>query len=103
MIDNIIFELTSRNQTEIKLQHSTGETTVITFDSPIPYQTQEYYLEALRDFLKDNPDFASKEGQLGQFTILFGRRNLDTPLGVGTYKNEDRKRIGERVERKPKA
>ena len=48
MIEDIIFETKGSNQCEIKLQHSTGETTTLLFNSTFPLQAQEYYLKAIQ-------------------------------------------------------
>ena len=37
MIEDIIFETKGSNQCEIKLQHSTGETTTLLFNSTFPF------------------------------------------------------------------
>ena len=42
MVENIEFEIKGQNQSEIRLQHSTGEITTLLFNSIFPIQAQEY-------------------------------------------------------------
>lgn len=97
MIENIIFEQISQNQSEIRLQHSTGEVTTLLFNSTFPMQTQPYYLRAINTLLKQKPDLSPKDDLFSIFFRLFARNSLESPLGVGTSKNEERIRIGNRI------
>lgn len=97
MIENIIFEQISQNQSEIRLQHSTGEVTTLLFNSTFPMQTQPYYLKAINALLKQKPDLSPKDDLFSIFFRLFARNSLESPLGVGTSKNEERIRIGNRI------
>lgn len=97
MIENIIFEQISQNQSEIRLQHSTGEVTTLLFNSTFPMQTQPYYLRAINMLLKQKPDLSPKDDLFSIFFRLFARNSLESPLGVGTSKNEERIRIGNRI------
>ena len=56
MIEDIIFETKGSNQCEIKLQHSTGETTTLLFNSTFPLQAQDYYLKAIQLLQQEKPD-----------------------------------------------
>lgn len=97
MIENIIFEQISQNQSEIRLQHSTGEVTTLLFNSTFPMQAQPYYLKAINALLKQKPDLSPKDDLFSIFFRLFVRNFLESPLGVGTSKNEERIRIGNRI------
>ena len=97
MIENIEFEAKGHNQSEIRLQHSTGETTTLFFSSVFPMQAQEYYLKAINALVKQKPNLSSKDDLFSVFTGWFLRYSLEMPLGVGTSKNEERIRIGNRI------
>lgn len=97
MIENIEFEAKGQNQSEIRLQHSTGETTTLLFSSVFPMQAQEYYLKAINALVKQKPDLSPKDNLFSVFTGWFLRHSLEMPLGVGTSKNEERIRIGNRI------
>ena len=97
MIEDIIFETKGSNQCEIKLQHSTGETTTLLFNSTFPLQAQEYYLKAIQLLQQEKPDLSPKDDLFGIFTLWFVQNSLEMPLGVGTSKNEERIRIGKRI------
>ena len=97
MIENIEFEAKGQNQSEIRLQHSTGETTTLLFSSVFPMQAQEYYLKAINALVKQKPDLSPKDDLFSVFTGWFLRYSLEMPLGVGTSKNEERIRIGNRI------
>lgn len=97
MIENIEFEAKGQHQSEIRLQHSTGETTTLLFSSVFPMQAQEYYLKAINALVKQKPDLSPKDDLFSVFTGWFLRHSLEMPLGVGTSKNEERIRIGNRI------
>ena len=97
MIEDIIFETKGSNQCEIKLQHSTGETTTLLFNSTFPLQAQEYYLKAIQLLQQEKPYLSPKDDLFGIFTLWFVQNSLEMPLGVGTSKNEERIRIGKRI------
>lgn len=97
MIENIIFRTKSQTQSEIVLQHSTGEETVVLFNSIRPMYMKEDYLKAITELLKQHPDIAPNDELFGLFSWWFARRNLLMPFGCGTHKNDDRKRIGQRI------
>lgn len=97
MIENIEFVAKGQNQSEIRLQHSTGETTTLLFSSVFPMQAQEYYLKAINALVKQKPDLSPKDDLFSVFTGWFLRHSLEMPLGVGTSKNEERIRIGNRI------
>lgn len=86
MIENIEFEAKGQNQSEIRLQHSTGETTTLLFSSVFPMQAQEYYLKAINALVKQKPDLSPKDDLFSVFTGWFLRYSLEMPLGVGTSK-----------------
>lgn len=97
MIENIIFRTKGQTQSEIVLQHSTGEETVVLFNSIRPMYMKEDYLKAIIELLKQHPDIAPNDELFGLFSWWFARRNLLMPFGCGTHKNDDRKRIGQRI------
>ena len=97
MIEDIIFETKGSNQCEIKLQHSTGETTTLLFNSTFPLQAQEYYLKAIQLLQQEKPDLSPKDDLFGIFTLWFVQNSLEMPLGVGTSRNDERIRIGKRI------
>lgn len=96
MVTEIQFEEKSRGQSEIRLQHETGETTILTFLSTLPLQAKEYYLAVIYAILKKYPDILH-EDQFSIFTLEFARNNLEMPFGVGVRTNDDRIRIGKRI------
>lgn len=98
MIENITFqEIGNRGQCEIQLQHSTGEVTHLLFGNLFPMQAKEYYIKAIHALLKKMPDLSPKDDLFNIFTWWFLRCHLNMPLGVGTYKDEERIRIGQRI------
>lgn len=97
MIENLEFEAIGRNQSEIRLQHSTGEITVLLFNSIFPMLAQKYYIQAINKLLKEMPNISPKDDLFSIFTRWFARHSLEMPLGVGTSKNEERIRIGNRI------
>lgn len=97
MIENIEFDTKGQNQSEIRLQHSTGETTTLLFNSMFPMQAKEYYVKAIRALMEHKPDLSPEDDLFAIFTRWFIRHSLEMPLGVGTSKNEERIRIGKRI------
>ena len=97
MIEKISFEAKSRGASEIKLQHSTGETTILGFSDNTPLLMQEEYLKAIQILLKKFPNLSPKDDMFGLFTFWFTRCGLVMPISVGTFQNEDRARIGKRI------
>ena len=73
MIEDIIFETKGSNQCEIKLQHSTGETTTLLFNSTFPLQAQEYYLKAIQLLQQEKPDLSPKDDLFGILDYSFRR------------------------------
>ena len=61
MIENIIFRTKGQTQSEIVLQHSTGEETVVLFNSIRPMYMKEDYLKAITELLKQHPDIAPND------------------------------------------
>ncbi|MDO4931390.1 MAG: helix-turn-helix transcriptional regulator [Prevotellaceae bacterium] len=97
MIESIEFEAKGQNQSEIRLQHSTGEITTLLFSSMFPMQAQGYYIKAINLLIAQKPDISPKDDLFNIFTNWFIRHSLEMPLGVGTSKNEERIRIGNRI------
>lgn len=97
MIEDIIFEAKGNCQSEIRLQHSTGEVTTLLFGDTFPMQAQEYYVKAIQALLKKKPDLSAQDDLFGIFSLWFVQNSLEMPLGVGTAKNEERIRIGQRI------
>ena len=94
MIEEIIFKETERGHSEILLQHSTGEITRLLFTDTFPIQAQEYYLKAL---LKKKPNLTAQNDWFSIITLWFLKCKLAPPLGVGTYRDIERHRIGQRI------
>ena len=97
MIDNIEFDSKGQNQSEIRLQHSTGEITTLFFNSVFPMQAQIYYINAIKSLIKQKPDLSPKDDLFNIFARWFLRYSLEMPLGVGSSKIEERIRIGNRI------
>jgi DNA-binding Xre family transcriptional regulator len=97
MIEDIIFESKSNGSCEIRLQHSTGETTVLGFSDSMPMQMQDTYIKAITVLQKKNPDIAPSDNLFGLFTYWFAKCGLNMPMSVGTFSNNDRQRIGKRI------
>lgn len=98
MIEDITFqEIGNRGQCEIQLQHSTGDVTHLLFGSTFPMQAKEYYIRSIQALLKKKPDLSPKDDLFNIFTWWFLKCHLNMPLGVGTYKDEERIRIGQRI------
>lgn len=97
MIEQIEFKERGQNQSVIELIYSTGEITTLLFNSRFPMQAQEYYLRAINALIKQKPDISPKDDLFGIFATWFLRHSLEMPLGVGTSKNEERIRIGNRI------
>ncbi len=99
MIELITFEGIDSGYTVIKLQHSTGETTILGFSSIFPLKAKEYYLKVINEVIKQNPDLSpSKTDFLSLFSRAFWISNLEAPISVQTIKNTDRLRIGKRIQ-----
>jgi len=99
MVEEIEFRERSKGQTEILLDHSTGETTVLLFSTTYPLQVQEYYRHAISEILKAHPDISPKDDLLSLFSWWFAKCSLEMPLMVCTYLNAERKRIGEQIKK----
>ncbi|NPD81206.1 helix-turn-helix transcriptional regulator [Prevotella sp. PINT] len=97
MIETIEFEAKRNFQSEIRLHHSTGEVTILLFNSNFPLQAQNYYLHAINELLSKKPDLSPQDDLLSIFSLCFVRNSLEMPLGVGTSKDEERIRIGNRI------
>ena len=97
MIENITFRTKGQTQSEIVLQHSSGEETVVLFNSIRPMYMKEEYLNAISELQKQHPDLSPKDELFGLFSWWFARCNLLMPFRCGTYTNDDRKRIGQRI------
>lgn len=99
MIQNIIFHTKANGKTEIHLEHSTGETTVLFFSSPFVAQAQHYYVEAISRLIETNKKLDPNEDLFNIFSQWFVQHNLEMPLGAWTINDttEDRLRIGNRI------
>ena len=97
MIENIVFESKGQSQSEIRLEHTSGEITTLLFSSIFPMQAQEYYIKAINALIKQRPNLAPNDDLFSIFTGWFLRHSLAMPLGVRTSKNEERIRIGNRI------
>lgn len=86
MIENIEFVAKGNWQSEIRLQHSTGETTTLLFNSDFSIQAKEYYLAAINRLLVKKPDLLPQDDLFSIFTLCFARNSLEMPLGVGISK-----------------
>lgn len=97
MIEDISFDARSRGGSEITLQHSTGEVTVLMYADQFPLQAEPFFRDAINTLLKKQPDISPKDELFGLFSWWFTRCNLPMPLAVTTYRNDDRQRIGNRI------
>lgn len=97
MIESISFSTIGQSQSEIRLQHSTGEETTFYFNSEFPMLYKDQYMKAIKVLLSKNPDLSPKDDLFNIFTRFFFRCRLDMPMGVSTSKNEERIRIGNRI------
>lgn len=97
MIESISFSTIGQSQSEIRLQHSTGEETTFYFNSEFPMLYKDQYMKAIKVLLSKNPDLSPKDDLFNIFTSFFIRCRLDMPMGVSTLKNEERIRIGNRI------
>jgi len=97
MFDSIEFLMKGQNQSEIRLQHSTGEVTSLLFGDVFPLQAQKYYLQAINALIANMPTLSPQDDLLGIFSNWFIRHSLEIPLGVGTVKEAERIRIGNRI------
>lgn len=97
MIESITFDSKSPKRTEIKLQHSTGEISVLGFSGKQPMLMQDQYLQSIQELLKIHPDISPQDELLGLFSWWFTRCHLIMPISVGTFANNDRERIGKRI------
>lgn len=97
MIEDIIFQEKEQNKCEILLQHSTGEITRLLFTDTFPLQAKEFYLKALNALIKSKSNLTAKDDWFGIITVWLMRCNLEPPLGVGTYRDLERQRIGQRI------
>ena len=80
MVENIEFETKGQNQSEIRLQHSTGEITTLLFNSIFPMQAQEYYIRAINALLKQMPELSPKDDLFSIFTGCFLRNSLEKTI-----------------------
>jgi len=99
MINSIEFKARSKSQSEILLNHSTGETTFLLFNSNYPLQTQEYYHNAIKKLINTHPDISPMDDLFSLFSWWFTKCALEIPLMVGTYRTDERKRIGEQIKK----
>lgn len=97
MVENIIFQSKGKAQSEIILQHSTGESTTLTFTDTFPLQAEETYLKAINLLLEKHSDITPQDDLFSLFTWWFYRHQLPAPISVGTHRNDERKRIGNRI------
>ena len=82
---------------EILLQHSTGEITSLLFNDNFPIAAKEYYMKSIRRLLEINPNISPSDDLFSIFSSWFFKCHLNMPLGVGTYKNIERERLGKQI------
>lgn len=97
MIEDIIFQEKEHGQSEILLQHSTGEITRLLFTNTHPLKMKEHYQNALQSLIKTNPNLTATDDWFSTIYIWFLKNHLEPPLGVGTYRDLERQRIGQRI------
>ena len=97
MVQGLSFVSKSNGQSEIRLIHDSGETTVLLFNSTFPLQAEEHYVKAIHELFNVHSDISPYDELLGLFTWWFTKHNLEQPLLVGTFNDNERKRIGKRI------
>ncbi len=97
MIEDIIFKEIERGQSEILLQHSTGEITRLLFTDTFPLKAKEHYMDAIHELMKSNPDLSANDDWFSIINMWLPNCHLIPPLGVGTYRDIERQRIGQRI------
>lgn len=95
-IDLLIFNSRPKGGSEIIINWSTGESTVLYFNSAFPLHAQNEYQQAIYSLI-DQQDIKSFDELFGLFTWWFIRFNLNSPIAVATFQNEERKRIGSKI------
>lgn len=96
MIEDITIQARGSGS-EILLQHSTGEITVLLFNDNFPIAAKEYYMKSIHKLLEKNPDLSPSDDLFGIFSSWFMRCHLNMPLGVGTYRDMERERLGKQI------
>lgn len=97
MVQGLSFVSKSNGQSEIRLIHDSGETTVLLFNSTFPLQAEDCYVKAIHELFNVHSDISPYDELLGLFTWWFTKHNLEQPLLVGTFNDNERKRIGKRI------
>ena len=97
MIESIEFESSLKGTSEIRMQHSSGETTTLYFPSSFPIQAKEYYIKAINALSQKKPELSPHDDLFNLFTKWFIKCSLESPLGVRTSNNGERIRIGNRI------
>lgn len=87
----------SNGQSEIRLIHDSGETTILLFNSTFPLQAEEHYVKAIHELFNVHSDISPYDELLGLFAWWFTKHNLEQPLLVGTFNDNERKRIVKRI------
>ena len=97
MVQGLSFVSKSNGQSEIRLIHDSGETTILLFNSTFPLQAEEHYVKAIHELFNVHSDISPYDELLGLFAWWFSKHNWDQPLLVGTFNDNERKRIGKRI------
>ena len=97
MVQGLSFVSKSNGQSEIRLIHDSGETTILLFNSTFPLQAEEHYVKAIHELFNVHSDISPYDELLGLFAWWFSKHNLEQPLLVGTFNDNERKRIGKRI------
>lgn len=97
MAIDIDFILRSQNRSEIQLKFSSGDITTLYFLSSFPFQAQKYYKSVISELLKKYPNLSPKDDLFNIFTRNFVLNSLEMPVGIGTSRDEERIRIGNRI------
>lgn len=96
MIEDITIQAKGSGS-EILLQHSTGEITSLLFNDNFPIAAKEYYMKSIRRLLEITPNISPSDDLFSIFSSWFIKCHLNMPLGVGTYKNIERERLGKQI------
>ncbi len=96
MVENIEFIDRGKNGAEINIQYKTGETTILVFNNEFPPALKDLYLNCLYSFIHKYPllDNETFSYLIPMWLPMYG---LITPLTIGTFKNDERIRLGKRL------
>ena len=97
MLQGLSFVSKSNEQSEIRLIHDSGETTILLFASESPLTAKERYINAIHELFRTHSEITPYDELLGLFRWWFAKQKLEYPLLVGTFGYDERKRIGKHI------